>query len=142
MQLFGGSSGNRSSNSSETAGAAPHPLPDYYIAALHKRLMGQTVLSIESSGADVRVYAHCAHGSTEGGGGVTLALINIALNKTVAVTLPKSLAAAPTREEFMLTAGVPIDGAKYVLPCASCATTTLLVLHHQKNSLSNSDDNK
>lgn len=96
---------------------APRPLPDYYIAALHKMLMGQRVLGVASSEPDVRVYAHCAAGSVGGGGGVTLAILNIALNKTVVVTLPAALTAASAREEFMLTAGTPIDGA--VMPLQS-----------------------
>ena len=67
--------------------------------------MSTTVLNITSSGPDVRAYAHCAVG-----GGVTLALLNIALNETVKVTLPASLAQAE-REEFILSAGQKIEGA-------------------------------
>ena len=103
---------NGAENGAETETAATggvlNPLPDYWIARLHKQLMGTTVLSIASSAADIRVYAHCAIGS----GGVTVAFLNIALKNAVNVTLPEALAAAPAREEFMLTAGTPITGAK------------------------------
>ena len=67
--------------------------------------MGEKVLNVTSSGVDVRAYCHCGVG-----GGVTLALLNIALNKTVTITLPAALA-NEDREEFILTAGTPIDGA-------------------------------
>eukprot|EP00040_Diaphanoeca_grandis_P014612 m.74242 g.74242 ORF g.74242 m.74242 type:complete len:604 (+) comp24640_c0_seq2:80-1891(+) len=91
-----------------TAGTDPKPLPDYYIALLHKRLMGTTVLEITSDAVDIRVYAHCGVGNK----GVTLAFLNIALATNVSITLPPALAAAPTRVEYMLTAGAPIPGAK------------------------------
>lgn len=91
----------------DPGGGVLNPLPDYWIARLHKQLMGTTVLGIASSAADIRVYAHCALG-----GGVTMAFLNIALKNSVNVTLPEALAAAPAREEFMLTAGAPIKGAK------------------------------
>lgn len=98
---------NGAKSSAETLGGVLNPLPDYWIARLHKQLMGTTVLGIASSAADIRVYAHCALG-----GGVTMAFLNIALKNSVNVTLPEALAAAPAREEFMLTAGAPIKGAK------------------------------
>ena len=89
-----------------TPAKPPHPLPDYYIAVLHKRLMGQRVLLLSSSAPNVRAYAHCAAGSVGGGGGVTIAFLNIALNLTVAVTLPPALAAA-TSEASRRGSGSP-----------------------------------
>jgi len=79
-------------------------LPDYWIALLHKRLMGQKVLGATSTSSSVRAYAHCA---ARGGGSVAFALLNIA-NKTVDVTFPGNKYGW---EEWILTAGEPIPDA-------------------------------
>ena len=84
------------------------------VALLHKRLMAATVLNISSSAENVRVYAHCARG-----GGVAVAFLSLGLNNSVTATLPASLAAAPTREEFIMTAGAPLPGAKSALQSKS-----------------------
>ena len=52
------------------------PLPDYWVALLHKRLMGQRVLRVSSSAQSLRAYAHCAAPSVCDGC-LALALINI-----------------------------------------------------------------
>jgi heparanase 1 len=84
----------------------PSPLPDYWLALLHKRLMGGTVLLANSTSAGVRLYAHCAVG-----GGVALAFLNLDESHTANLTLPRELEAATTRLEYVLTAGAPIPGA-------------------------------
>eukprot|EP00966_Prymnesium_polylepis_P260042 6006837-Prymnesium_polylepis.1 len=66
--------------------------------------MGQTVLNATSSASNVRLYAHC--GRT---GGVSVAYLNLA-QFDVSLALPKPLSAA-ARDEYILTAGTPIDGA-------------------------------
>ena len=48
-----------------------NPLPDYWLAVLHKRLMGQVVLNATSESRGLRVYAHCALGR-----GVGLSFLN------------------------------------------------------------------
>jgi heparanase len=52
------------------------PRPDYWASVLWKRLMGTTVLDVETSADDafVRGYAHCA---PAGDGGVTVLLVNL-----------------------------------------------------------------
>ena len=69
-----------------------HPNPDYYTLLLWKRLMGAGVLGVSIqpiSGAmadgvdELHVYAHC----TVGGGGVTLAFINISPNRWYTVDI-------------------------------------------------------
>ena len=99
------------------AGGIPLPLPDYYIAVLHTKLMGTTVLNTSSSARNVRLYAHCAR---DGLGGVAVAFLNIALNTSVTVTLPPAIAASKTRVEYVLTAGSPIKGAKSPLQSQFC----------------------
>ena len=79
----------------EGASGKMTPLPDYWIALVHKRTMGAGVLGVSSSVETVRAYAHCAAagagGASDGSdgetnansdsdgdaGGVTLALLNI-----------------------------------------------------------------
>ena len=83
------------------------PMPDFFTAILHKRLLGTTVLnSTVVMGADsgddgmVRVYAHCGRG---GSGTVGLVFINL-LPSSVALQLPAELATATSRKEWHLTA--------------------------------------
>ena len=94
------------------------PLPDYYVALIHKRLMGTTVLNISSSSPNIRAYAHCAAGGTGNGvaggavvAGVTVALLNIDQTKSVSVTFPSALADKGW-EKYILSAGNPITDAK------------------------------
>ena len=94
------------------------PLPDYYVALIHKRLMGTTVLDISSSSPNIRAYAHCAAGGTGKGvagvagvAGVTVALLNIDQTKSVSVTFPSALADKGW-EKYILSAGDPIKDAK------------------------------
>jgi len=89
------------------------PLPDYYVALLHKRLLGTRVLKMTSSASNVRAYAHCARSPSKG---VAIAFLNIALNVTATVTPPPQLRSATARREFyLLSAGAPIAGAKNAL---------------------------
>jgi len=80
------------------------PLPDYWTALLHKRLMGNQVLNITSDSSMLRAYAQCAAGSS----GVTLALLNLA-DHSVTVKFENEL--GNQRMEWILEAGTPIDGA-------------------------------
>jgi len=87
-----------------------NPLPDYWLAVLHKRLMGQIVLNTTSSSRGLRVYAHCAVGR-----GVGLSFLNLDETRAINLTLPDTLAQLPSRLEYILTAGVPIEGAAHPL---------------------------
>ena len=73
------------------------PLPDYYVALLHKRLMGTRVLKMSSSASNVRAYAHCARSPSKG---VAIAYLNIALNVTASVTPPLQLQNASAQREM------------------------------------------
>jgi hypothetical protein len=37
-----------------------HPLPDYWVALLHSRLLGRGVLHASSPDPELRIYAHCS----------------------------------------------------------------------------------
>ena len=87
-----------------------NPLPDYWLAVLHKRLMGQIVLNATSDSRGLRVYAHCALGR-----GVGLSFLNRDETRAINLTLPAALAQLPSRLEYILTAGVPIEGAVHPL---------------------------
>ena len=82
------------------------PFPDFYAGVLWSKTMGSAVLSTTSSNASyVRAYAHCANDG-DNGGGVSLAIVNLAADTTtVAVAMD---AAAPNggtqRDEYVLTA--------------------------------------
>ena len=69
-----------------------NPLPDYWLAVLHKRLMGQIVLNTTSSSRGLRVYAHCAVGR-----GVGLSFLNLDETRAINLTLPAALAQLPSR---------------------------------------------
>ena len=88
------------------------PLPDYWIALLHKRLMGQRVLRVSSSAQSLRAYAHCAAPSVCDGC-LALALINIG-EKTAHVQ-PPSLGgeeqASAAVQTWVLTAGAKLPSA-------------------------------
>jgi hypothetical protein len=98
--------GTSAAVASDEAVKLPTPLPDYWLALLHKRLLGRAVLSANSTSDGVRVYAHCARG-----GGVALAFLNLDEAKAVSLELPRLLGDAAERVEYILTAGEPIQGA-------------------------------
>jgi hypothetical protein len=84
-------------------------LADYWATLLWKKLMGvqvlRTVVPITDSAVNTtRVYAHCTKNSQDypGGGGVTLLVINIAVDAAVVVTPTLTLTARP--EVYALTA--------------------------------------
>lgn len=87
------------------------PLPDYWTALLHKRLMGQVVLGATSDDSMLRVYAHCSLGTQLG---ITLSLLNLA-DHSVNVKLGGDLASAVKRIEWILQAGAPIKDAANTL---------------------------
>jgi len=80
------------------------PLPDFWIAVLWTRLMGETVLAASVSSTNssaIRVYSHCSKTSS---GGVTVLLINL-YSDTVNVTVNFGEPAGSTarRSEYHLT---------------------------------------
>ena len=85
---------------------ALEPMPDFFTAILHKRLLGTTVLNstvVMAGSRDdgmVRVYAHCGR---DGSGTVALVFINL-LPSSVTLQLPTELATATSRKEWHLTA--------------------------------------
>jgi heparanase 1 len=105
-------SGSVNSSASGSGGvvAALTPLPDYYIALLHKRVMGQKVLRASSTSAGIRAYCHCAAAFAEGAqpGAVAVALLNIG-SAPVTVSLGQSSGSDTSqslpRVEYILTAG-------------------------------------
>lgn len=81
------------------------PNPDWWTAALWKRVMGVDVFPIPgASDPDVLVFAHCAAaGAQAPAGAVAVAYVNLNANETKSVTLAGSVPATP-RDEYMLTA--------------------------------------
>ena len=81
------------------------PMPDFFTAILHKRLLGTTVLNatvLKTDSTDdgmVRVYAHCGR---NGSGTVALSFVNL-LGSPVELTLPAVMATVP-RQEWHLSA--------------------------------------
>ena len=72
------------------------PTPGYWVAVLHKRLMGTSVLKVNAHGPEgLSAYAHCSKGAS---GGYTLLLVNFS-GDDVTLTLPKH----GTRTEYVLT---------------------------------------
>ena len=91
----------------EGAPGAMAPLPDYWIALLHKRLAGTRVLRAATSDASVRAYAHCAAPAVGApAGAVTVALLNIG-SAAANVSFASAGGDAPeqARVEYVLTAG-------------------------------------
>jgi hypothetical protein len=75
------------------------PTPDYWATLLWKRLMGGRVLGVagdDRSGRALRAYAHCAAAS---GGGVALAVVNVA---RAAASLDLRVGAGGRREVYRL----------------------------------------
>jgi len=82
----------------------PFPLPDYFVAVLHKRLMGSRVLNATSNVPSLRLYAHCGNS-----GGVAVSFVNLA-RFPVTLSLPPPLAYSPM-VNYTLTPGQPIQDA-------------------------------
>jgi heparanase 1 len=79
------------------------PNPDYWLAVLWKRTMGDRVLRASSSLPDsVLVFAHCA----AGGPGVTLAFVNLDATTTFSVSLAAGSPPLAPRSEWVLA---PVD---------------------------------
>ena len=82
------------------------PTPGYWVAVLHKRLMGTSVLSVKANGPEgFSAYAHCSKGAS----GYTLLLVNFSGDE-VTLTLPKH----GTRTEYILTSpdGLTTDSTR------------------------------
>ena len=87
------------------------PLPDYFIALLHKRIMGQIVLAANSSQPLVRVYAHCASRKYYGAGAVAVSVLNVHDGNATINFSASGTALSSRRDEFILTPGsVPESG--------------------------------
>ena len=64
------------------------PRPDYWLAFLHKRLVGTKVLMVEGGDKTVRIYAHCSKDSAEfPPGTVTMMAMNLDKTKSANITL-------------------------------------------------------
>jgi hypothetical protein len=99
------------------------PNPDYWIALLHKRLMGTTVLGTTSDHRRLRVYAHCARGRP---GAIVLMLANLDPDRGAIIEL-SGLERSSALELYRLTAdglsaravrlnGVPLAATSGQLP--------------------------
>ena len=99
----------------DVAAAVVTPLPDYWLALLHKRLMGPVVLNASSGAADVRLYAHCgvptrtAAGVTQANG-VVVAFANLA-SFAVSLAAPPLAAAAAAAATTAANAAAADDAA-------------------------------
>lgn len=72
------------------------PNPDYFTALIWKKLMGQSVLTVESDTSTVRAYVHSTKGQK---GNITVALLNLDSNPiTINFPFPSS-----PRTEYLLT---------------------------------------
>lgn len=92
------------------------PNPDFFNYLLFKRLMGPTVLDVQSSSPDVTAYAHCTRqGAPAGGaakpGAVTLLLVNFKADADAQLSALRlggqDLLAQGARHEYLLTPGTP-----------------------------------
>ena len=94
------------------------PNPDYWVAVLFQKLMGEKVLkvAVEPSDPDLHVFAHCGGKTTsadEGSGSVTLTFVNRSPSKTFSIALAAgvgvnvaaaAVGGAAQRSEWHLTA--------------------------------------
>lgn len=90
------------------------PNPDFYSALLWRRLMGSQVLNvtvedlwgIRVGRSKLRAYAHCTHRDSqkEGGGDVTLLLLNLGKNGIGLGSLESSFGSKTQKELWSLTA--------------------------------------
>ncbi|XP_022081451.1 heparanase-like isoform X2 [Acanthaster planci] len=82
------------------------PRPAYWVAYLHKKLVGQRVLNvtIDQGGSSLRIYAHCSQtrNSRYRPGDVTILALNLDKTKGIRLSLQGSLA-EKTIEEYSLT---------------------------------------
>lgn len=82
------------------------PLPDYWLAVLHKQLMGQKVFGVSSSSPKIRAYCHCA-----AWGGITVAVLNLD-DKQVVVDFDAGAGDIGVGSiQYVLEAGRQIEGA-------------------------------
>jgi len=86
-----------------------YPNPDYWLCALHRSLVGQTVLGISLSKAPIttRVYAHCTSTRLYEAGAVTVFGLNLSPNTTSELSFDGSALGNQPIDVYMLT---PSDG--------------------------------
>jgi heparanase 1 len=89
------------------------PNPDYFLALLWKRTMGERVLATASSLPEqVLAYAHCAAG---GGGAVAVAFVNLNATDSFSVSLLGAGLPLVPRSEYVLTPAAADDLRHVVL---------------------------
>lgn len=87
------------------------PNPDFFNYLLFKRLMGPTVLDVQSASPDVTAYAHCTRAGAVGAkpGAVTLLLVNFKADADAQLSALRlggeDLLARGARHEYLLTPG-------------------------------------
>lgn len=80
------------------------PRPDYWLALLHKRLIGKRVLLVSGDNKKLRAYAHCTrHSSSYPPGAVTVFVLNIA-KVPVRVAFKKEFKGRKI-DQFLVTSG-------------------------------------
>jgi heparanase len=88
------------------------PRPNYWVALLWRRLMGEVVLEAGQSRPNLHVYAHCLRGRP---GGVALAVINLDRAKVAKLSLPESADRYSLSSDDLLSGNVRLNGRALTL---------------------------
>jgi hypothetical protein len=102
------------------------PTPGFWIALLHKRLMGTAVLSTTPAASNrsmISAYAHCARNLT---GGIALMVVNLN-SESVSLRLPAHASRMEWRLEAdgLLATDVRLNGERLVLTTSGSLPTML-----------------